>query len=373
MSMSARARRSAPPILLALALTGAVWGLQGWLAGWIEGRLVSAVDADEGLRGSVAEVSVCLPCASYTLLSPRFSKRTRAGEDEEPERSWRPLLEAEEVVVSLLPGSLLRASPLGAVRLRAPVLHVHSGGVSDEGDAEDEGLGIPWGEVGRALLPVPIDRLDVEEGRLLLSNPHLDPPLRWEVERVALSGHHLTRRSAPAIIDARGRVAEAGRVEGRVRLPAREEGGEEGFTLDASLREIPATEFNAYLRHLVAIDLEGGTLDADASLRSEGPRSVEGRVVADLSDLDVVDLREVTEGRPLRMLWESITGVAIMASTSDGRPLEVEIEVRESLDDAQLDTGSLLALVVRRSLVTLVESPAGVLRWLGERVVSAGS
>lgn len=341
-------RRSAKlGVACAIGLIALCVILQTVLGRSIETRIEAALAETEGVRGGIDRVGVCLPCLSYTLHGVQLEREV--GSD------WQPVLSAEAVRVGLRPSSLLRAAPGGAIHLEGAFLRFRA-------DAASSSAG--WGRIGNALLPVPLEQLTAERGRVALANPALDPPVRWMISDIRIRSEALQHRGAsPTTVDMQGRLDGEGGIEARLRV--RED---ETLELALGLQELPIRAFNDYLRNAIGIDVEAGRLTLDGHVTAAATGELEGKLQGRVEGLDVLGAADVSLKDSLGLAWEALAAAAFAVANRDGEDaLHLETRIRQTLEDPGVDAWGLFGRLLRRTLVGLLESPVTALRWLVDR------
>lgn len=348
--------RAGRVVLVAATLAAlAVVALQVALPRLVSRRLDGAIAEAPGVSGGMSRVTVCLPCGSYTVHD--LSLRSGTGSE------GSPLLSAREMEVGLRMGALLRGRRVGEIVLREPLLHVD---VGREAEGGRTALDVPWPEVGRRLLPWPIERVAVHDGALRVHHEGLEEPVVWKLEAIEGEARQLgDEPGAPPRLEAHGDAFGSGRFDVQVDFDAPRGGG---FDLAGSFREVPLQAMRDLIEQRVGIGIEAGLLGAE--FRIEGSKTGwEGRIDCELAQLDVFALHDLSDG-PLHALTDALAGgVAGIASLGREGPLRVRLDVERKLGkEGAVDAWGSLGLLVREALLVPFTLPLDVLASAVERL-----
>lgn len=323
----------------------------------LERRLARAIASSPAVGGRVGSVDVCLACTSYRI---RDLSLHSLHPDDAAEGSR--LLVAPEIDVGLVPRSLLHGRPLGGITLRDAELHLAVGRVEQ---GKGTALDVPWKEIGSSLLPMPVDRVDVRGGVLVVRHPGFAEPILWRFRDVRVSARHLSRAGGRAALHATGKTPGDGRFELRVELAPDAAGR---FTLVGDLRDVPLEALRGYVEQVMGLGVEKGRLGAHFDIAGTR-QGWSGHAECRIDGLDVFDPSDLAEG-PAHALWDAVAGAVSSAATLGGeKPLRVRLELGQRFGRPEVDAWTALARLLRAALLAPFARPLEALR---SAVVASG-
>lgn len=302
-------------ILVALTLLVVANAAVEWeIARRLESRYRGSLAEGAGLRGDFADISVCLPCLSYTLRELRLESRDAPAD--------RPILYAGAVDVGADTESLLRGRWRGRIALREAQLRVAVGG-EDDADA----FAVPWSELGEGLFPAPIARIEMTGGRTVLRHDGFAEPVEWAFRVDAGQASRLAPGEGPPRVVVDGGTPGRGRFELTLEVGEPQEGGEPS-RLRGTLRGVALEHLGDYLRQRMGVDVDGGELSARIALE-EDDTGWHGSVDCEVVELEVFELRDLVEQGPLQTTRDGFAGVVNAMRRSPDGVLRVRVDIHE--------------------------------------------
>lgn len=131
-----------------------------------------------------------------------------------------------------------------------------------------------WPQIARFVLPMSVDRVEVENGRFWLRDCTTDPQVKWPVENIQLTAHNLTNRARLAgnhyaTVDASATPA-GGKFTMHMELDPMAKSPT--FGLRSNVENVALFKLNPVLRAYAKLDVEGGTFNTQAEVISEKGR-----------------------------------------------------------------------------------------------------
>ena len=241
-------------------------------------------------------------------------------------------------------------------------IQLHDATVEFSVGHEDGGLATDWAGIGASLFPAPVASVSARGGHVIVSNRSLDPPVVWHFTNVRLRGDHLSRRR-DGLLRTKAVALGEGKLEAKIEFTGPTANA---FRLDARITDVPLVALNDYLDHALHLDVEEGRLSVFVALSRSDTGRLEGRIDYRVHDVDVVELGELGEGRPLRTAWESVVAASIWSSSDESRVFELTSELSEDTPTLGVDAWDALGTVLSRSIIRLLASPLTTLRWIVE-------
>lgn len=128
-----------------------------------------------------------------------------------------------------------------------------------------------WPEIARFVLPMAVDRVEVENARFWLRDCTTDPQVKWPVEGIHVTAHNLTNRERLAggryaTVDASATPA-GGKFNMHMELDPMAKSPT--FGLRSNVENVSLFKVNPVLRAYAKLDVEGGTFNTSAEIVSE--------------------------------------------------------------------------------------------------------
>lgn len=337
-------RRLAIGAAAAFALLALCLAAEGPIERRLESHFTSALASSQHVGGSIESVEVCLPCLSYTIRGVDLVTADGA------ERA--PLLRASAVDVGLALSELHRCAGCGEIVLHDAVLHVDIG---REDRGEPSALGVEWSNIGRGLLPVPIDRIATEDAVLLVRYDRYREPIEWRFEIAEGLARALSDRGAAPRVALRGATPGGGRFEVRLDVSPAES---ERSLLVGVVSGVPLVSLDSYIEQRLGLDVEDGALSAKMSLEAM-PGGWFGHVDCEITELRVFDPSDFWQDGPVQALKDGFAGAVSQARRDEDGALRLRVEIDRSTGSPE-SLWTTLGHIVRWLLVAPFTAPFGI-------------
>ncbi|QJR80837.1 DUF748 domain-containing protein [Alteromonas pelagimontana] len=214
----------------------------------------------EEFTGRVGDVDIMLWRGAFSIEDIIITKRN--GEVKEP------LFQATEVQFSLLWSALVNGAFVGTVDLYRPEINFVDGDSekdSQSGESED------WLNIADQLFPLKIDKLNIQQGRIVFHNPTVQPEIHLALHDIKAELKNLVNsrdlsKDLVATFNAKGQTAEAGTLAISASLDPSTK--KPTFDVDMRAENIALVNFKNFLDTYAPFDLEAGSLEMAMELAS---------------------------------------------------------------------------------------------------------
>lgn len=328
-------------ILVALRLA-----LPHWVKDYLNNQL-----ADMGAyQGYITDVDIALWRGAYALSDVEVTKSDGSSEV--------PFFEADSIDLSISWRALLDGAVVAEVGFIRPELHFVDGG-EQEGQA---GTGTDWREAIQQLVPIRIDRLEIEDGVLHFHNFQSDPEvhlLLTEINGKISNITNVDRDDDAGYADANleGMIFEDAHVFLEGSLDPL--GDFRNFSIRLKTIDIDLTRINDLAEAYGNFDFESGTGSFIMELEADDGELV-GYAKPILDNVVILDVESDSEDGLLNVAWEAVLGALgrIFRNQPEER-IASQIEIRGDLDQQEMSAWQALASVLRNAFVEAYEASFG--------------
>jgi hypothetical protein len=323
-------------VLLALALVLAVEPLLTW-------RTRRAL-ADMGdYRGRFSDLEVSLRDLSYRLYDLQIEKLSAGG-------AAVPFFEAEKAELGLYWKELVRGHVVAGMRFEAPKLNLIAAKAKSERQAEDAPEVAE--ETGERLLAFRLDRLEIQDGEVLLvDRTTKGSPRLWLHDVEATVENFATRpalaRGEPTVLALRGTLQRSGKVS--VFATTDPLTKKLTFAGQARVEGLKLVELGEFIGAKTGLSPKGGTLDVSVRFQAKDG-ALSGGVRPILKDPEV-DSAEEGIGAKLKA-WLVDTALDIFSDDVPGRDaVATTIPIQGTVDAPKIQTIPTILGIVRNAFV----------------------
>ncbi|MAJ68595.1 MAG: DUF748 domain-containing protein [Pseudomonadota bacterium] len=304
------------------------------------------LDEGETFTGLVGDVDIMLWRGAYALNDVVIMKRN--GKVNEP------FFEASQVDFSLLWPAIFDGALVAEVYLQQPQLNFVDGGTDASSQSgEDE----KWLYLTDQLVPLKVDRLEIEQGVIRFQNPDTRPPISVRLHHVnavvknlvnsrALSRNLIATVDASASTESQGTITLSGSLNPATKQPT--------FDLNLQANDIALVNFRNLLDTYAPFDLEAGKLELAFELASE-QGEVTGYAKPVLHDVEVFswkgDVKRDDDGF-FRALAEAFSGFIAEIFENQGKDqIATRIPISGSLNDIDTPVLTTLAGILENAFI----------------------
>ena len=265
-----------------------------------------------------------------------------------------PFFEASQIDFSLLWSAIFDGALVAEVFLQQPQLNFVDGGTDASSQSgEDE----KWLYLADQLVPLKVDRLEIEKGVIRFQNPDTRPPINVRLHHVnavvknlvnsrALSRNLIATVNASASTENQGTVTLSGSLNPATKQPT--------FDLNLQANDIALVNFKNLLDTYAPFDLEAGKLELAFELASE-QGEVTGYAKPVLHNVDVFswkgDVKRDDDGF-FRAIAEAFSGFIAEIFENQGKEqIATRIPISGSLNDVDTPVLTTLAGILENAFI----------------------
>lgn len=267
-------------------------------------RYVNKVLAElDGYRGQIYDVDIHLLRGAYQIDSLKIFKIDGNNEI--------PFIDIPLMDLSVEWNALFKGKLVGEIKFDKPVLNFISGKKTEgEGRSEQTGEDVDWTEPIKKLMPLQINKLTIDEGKIVFYDFTTKPNVDLSLNNVYLIAENLNNAKEqndllPSKVFVRATSIGGGNLEMNMRINVLKEVPD--LDMDMKFENVNLTALNDFFEAYAKIDVEKGDFNLYSEVAvKEG--NLNGYVKPIINSLKVVDWKEDKE-KPVKLVWESIVGV----------------------------------------------------------------
>jgi uncharacterized protein YhdP len=341
------------PLILLLSIALIAVGVRAALPELLERYVNRVLDRTENYEGRVEDIDLALWRGAYTIEGLVL--------DHTQEEELRPLLTAKRVDLSLEWKALLRGELVGEVHAEGVVYNVVAAPPEDDDILAQSGEDPDLAERLSELLPVSLNRLEVQDGEIHYLDPHSSPRVDLALRQVhllAVNWSNARHREAERFGRAELRATAFRSARFSALLEADPLASPPEFRFEGISEGIDLVDLNDFLRAYGGFDAEKGQLSVYTEIDSSDGR-YEGYVKPLVDDLEILGDEE---GDWTKRLWEGFAGLVAEAfeNQASGRQasrIPIEGEWEEASPDLWSALGSVLYNAFIQALPPRLEHP----------------
>lgn len=259
----------------------------------------------EGYRGQIYDVDIQLIRGAYQIDSLKIFKVN--GNEE------IPFIDIPLMDLAVEWNALFKGKIVGEIKFDKPALNFISGKKTEgEGGSEQTGEDVDWTEPIKKLMPLQINKLTINEGKVVFFDFTTKPQVDLSLSNVYLIAENLNNAKEqndllPSKVFMRATSIGGGNLEMNMRINVLKELPD--LDLDLRFENVNMTALNDFFGAYAKIDVEQGDFNLYAELAvKEG--NINGYVKPLFNDLKIVDWKK-DKDKPAQLVWESIAGVLV--------------------------------------------------------------
>lgn len=260
----------------------------------------------EGYRGQIYDVDIHLIRGAYQIDSLKIFKVN--GNEEIPFVNI-PLMD-----LSVEWNALFKGKVVGEITFDKPVLNFISGKKTDKGEdgSEQTGADVDWTEPIKKLMPLQINKLTIDEGKVVFYDFTTKPNVDLSLNNLYLVAENLNNAKEqsdllPSKVFMRATSIGGGNLEMNMRINVLKKLPD--LDLDMKFENVNMTALNDFFEAYAKIDVEKGDFNLYSEVAvKEG--NINGYVKPLFNNLKIVDWKK-DKDKPAQLVWESIAGVLV--------------------------------------------------------------
>lgn len=260
----------------------------------------------EGYRGQIYDVDIHLIRGAYQIDSLKVFKIN--GNEE------IPFIDIPLMDLSVEWNALFKGKVVGEVRFEKPSLNFISGKKTEKGEdgSEQTGEDVDWTEPIKKLMPLQINKLTIDEGKVVFYDFSTKPNVDLSLNNLHLVAENLNNAKEqndllPSKVFMRATSIGGGNLELNMRINVLKQLPD--LDMDMKFENVNMTALNDFFEAYAKIDVEKGDFNLYSEVAVKGG-NINGYVKPLFNNLKVVDWKE-DKDKPVQLVWESIAGVLV--------------------------------------------------------------
>jgi hypothetical protein len=308
-----------------------------------------------GYTGHVDDISIALFRGAYVIEGLQLKKKTDPAK--------YPFLDIGRTDLSIEWEALFKGRLVGEVMLDRPIINILSSeDISKEPSKES------WTKTVKALMPMTINHLTVNEGRFAYYDFDKKPPFNLHINDLQLTALNLanvqkTNDKLPSTVTLSGTSIGGGNLKANAKVNIIKTIPD--FDADLKLTNINLLSLNPLLEASVKFDVERGSLDVYGKLKvTDG--EMHGYIKPFIKDLKVLDVKKdiKKKGGILRVAKKAIVGLFAKAvENPKSKKIATVVPLKGKIKDVKTSGWQTFIGVLKNAFIqALHESIAGGLK-----------
>jgi len=286
-------------IILAIVVV-AVLAVRLALPGMVKNYVNKKLNELPGYTGHVEDIDIHLLRGAYVIEGLELRKKTDPAK--------YPFLQIRHTDLSLEWKSLFKGRLVGEVIADDPAIHI----LATE-DISKEPSRDSWTKTVKALMPMTINKLQINNGRFAYLDFEKKPNVNLHIEQLQLTALNLanvqkTNDPLPSDVNLTGISIGKGKLKMQAKVNVLKEIPD--FDMGMSLTSVNLLALNGFLEANVKFDIERGDLDVFSKLKMKDGE-VDGFVKPFVKDLKVLNVKKdiKKKGGILRVVKKAVVGL----------------------------------------------------------------
>lgn len=253
-----------------------------------------------GYTGHVEDIDIALIRGAYIIKQLELKKRTDPAK--------YPFLQIERADLSLEWGALFKGRLVGKVQLDRPVIYILATESISKEPSKDS-----WVATVKALMPMKINRLQINGGRFAYLDFDKKPNVNLHIDQMQLTALNLAnvQKSGdplPSTVNVSGIAIGDGHLKADMKVNVLKDIPD--FDLALQLTHVNLLSLNSFMEANAKFDIERGNLDVFSKLKLHNSE-MNGYIKPFINDLKVLDVKKdiKKKGGPIRVVKKAIVGL----------------------------------------------------------------
>lgn len=299
----------------------------------------------EGYTGSIQEVDIHLYRGAYAIHGLRIDKKVG--------KLPVPFVAVDKVDFAIEWPSLFKGALVATIQTFNPRINFVDGPSEEQSQTGEEGN---WQETVKALFPLQINTLTIDNGEVHFQNFTSKPKVDIAINQINLVARNFTntqKLSGNEIASIRGKAKMLDKGQVNLNLELNPLETQPPFNLDFSLKDVPLVELNDFLRAYADIDAEKGTFALFSEMTGEN-NQFKGYIKPLFTDVKILDLKD-DKDKPLSVLKEAGIGLVSMIFKNHSKDqVATKIPVTGSFDDPKVNIWRTIMNALRNAFIEAI-------------------
>lgn len=343
-----------PKLLLAVVIALLIFRL--FLPGIVKSYVNKQLNELKGYTGHVEDIDISLYRGAYVIKGLNLKKKT------DPPKY--PFLKIDRADLSVEWRALFHGRLVGEVILGRPVIHILNSEKLNDEPSKDR-----WTKTVKALMPMTINRLQVNNGRFAYLDLSKNPVTDLHIENMELTAFNLanvekTNKRLPSQVTLTGRSIGGGQL--RVNMDVNALKDIPDMAAGISLKGTNLLSLNSFFEGNAKMDVERGRIDIFSKFTlTDG--QMDGYVKPFISDLKVLDVKKdiKKKGGVLRVIKKAVVGLFAKAVTNPKtKKIATVIPIKGNIRDPKTSGWTAFAGILKNAFIqALHESLSSELKY----------
>nr|WP_298521884.1 DUF748 domain-containing protein [uncultured Halomonas sp.] len=339
------------PLVAIVVLVVALVALRAALPGLVRDYLNEQLAAMGDYRGHIDDVDIHLWRGAYGINGLNIVKTS----GEVPV----PFVSIDSTDLSVSWSALWKGRIVAEIAVFKPVLNFVD---APQEENSQSGEGADWQKTVQDLLPIELNHITINKGRVHFRNFSSQPPVDLEISEIDATITNLSnadRREGAKVadVDVQGLLLNQAATELRASLDPL--GDMQDFSMKLRVREADLTRFNELTQAYGNFDFQSGSGDFVMELDAKDGQ-LQGYAKPLLNNVDILDLEEDAEKGVLNAAWESLVAGAgwVFRNKSKDR-LATQIDISGNLKQQDISGWQAFVSVLRNAFVDAYQANFG--------------
>jgi hypothetical protein len=297
-----------------------------------------------GYTGHVNDIYIHLIRGAYAIQGLELRKKT------DPPKY--PFLQINDTELSIEWKALMKGRLVGEIIMNQPALHI----LAQTADISKEPSKEHWTQTLKALMPMTVNRLQVNNGRIAYLDFAAKPDINLHIDNMQLTALNLanvenTGTALPSTVTLTGTSIGNGKLKADMKINALKEIPD--FNLNAQLTTVKLTSLNNLIEAKGKIDVEKGTIDMYSELEASNGK-FKGYVKPFIKGVKVLDWKKDVKkkGGIFQAAKEAVVGLFVKAvENPKSKKIATKIPISGDLNDPKISSWQTFVGVLKNAFI----------------------
>jgi hypothetical protein len=297
-----------------------------------------------GYTGHVNDIDIHLISGAYAIEGLVLRKKTDPAK--------YPFLQIQHTDLSIEWKSLFKGRLVGEVIMNQPALHI----LAATADISKEPSKEHWTKTLKALMPMTINRLQVDNGSVAYLDFSAKPDINLHIKGMRLTALNLANvedstTALPSTVSLTGTSIGGGKLKADMKINALKEIPD--FNLNAKLTSVKLTSLNNLIEAKGKIDVEKGTLDMYSELQATNG-NFDGYIKPFIKGVKVLNWKKDVKkkGGILQAAKEAVVGLFVKAvENPKTKKIATKVPISGNLNNPKTSGGETFVGVLKNAFI----------------------
>jgi len=278
-----------------------------------------------GYTGHVDDIDIRLLRGAYVIQNLLLKKRA--------DTSKYPFLHIDRADLAIEWKSVWKGKLVSEIILDRPVIYI----LKETADLSKEPSKEHWTETVKAIMPITINRLQVNRGKFSYLDRAASPDVNLYIDSMQMTAHNLANvegkaGSLPSTITLTGTSIGGGKLKGDMKVNVFKETPD--FDMNMQLTGVKMTSLNGFIKAYGKFDVERGTLNLYSELKLING-NIKGYAKPFIKNLKVLDWKkDKKEGGILQAAKEAVIGLfGNVVENPKRKVIATKVEIEGNVND----------------------------------------